>query len=307
MESINRALSIDYKTVALWRDNIGKFIRHPFGGGRFRDYIWPKSPTIDPKGDIVAITGGSSGLGYQLASVLAKQHKFTVAILDVHAPSGDQIPGVHYYHCDVGSNESVDRAAREIRKDLGVVTILINNAGIFKGGKPAFELTYEEVRDTFDINLMSSFSTIKAFVPGMIERHRGYVVTIGSVLGHVSPAKLSAYSASKAGLLALHEALSYELGPPLSPKSGIRMLLVTPGQINTGLFSGVKTPSKWLAPVLEPSYIATAVVDALKRGEVGELKLPFYVRFMPLMRVVPLRIAQLAREYSGMDKAMISM
>ena len=183
------------------------------------------------------------------------------------------------------------------------MTILINNAGITTG-KTLLDLSYDEIERTIQINLMSSFYTIKTFLPDMLLMQRGYIVTIASVLGYMSPARLSAYGASKSGLIALHESLTYELGPPSINPKGIKTLLICPGQLKTGMFDGVKTPSSILAPELDPKYVADNVISAIELGRRGEIKIPFYGNFLPIFRAVPWPIVEAARYYSGIDKSM---
>ncbi|RCK65316.1 hypothetical protein Cantr_01202 [Candida viswanathii] len=141
--------------------------------------------------------------------------------------------------CDVSDRQQILQTQRMVHRDVGIVTVLINNAGIATGKT---------------INLLSSFYTIKAFLPDMILKNRGYIVTIASVLGYMSPARLSAYGASKSGLIALHESLTYELGTPYFAPHGIKTLLVCPGQLKTGMFLSIKTPSTLLAPELDPNF-----------------------------------------------------
>ncbi|ANB14318.1 short-chain dehydrogenase/reductase [Sugiyamaella lignohabitans] len=258
---------------------------------------------INPGLDLVLITGGASGLGYQMA-LLFHQKGFEVIVLDIHVPERhSRIPKVTYYQCDVSNIEEISAIAKTIRDTHGTVTVLVNNAGVMKGAKKTVDLGYTEMRTTLDINLLASFLTVRTFVPDMVSRHRGYVVTIGSVLGYVSPAKLSLYGASKAGLIALHESLTHELGPPNFPETGVRTLLVSPGQLKTSLFMDVRSPYVFIAPVLEPSRAARAVVEALEKGSRGELKLPLYVNGTTFLRTLPHQLATATRALTGIDSS----
>ena len=109
----------------------------------------------------------------------------------------------------------------------------------------------------------------------MILKNRGYIITIASVLGYMSPARLSAYGASKSGLIALHESLTYELGSPSLNPHGIKTLLVCPGQLKTGMFQGVKTPSTILAPELDPKFVASYVVKCNRTRTTGRNQIAF--------------------------------
>lgn len=260
---------------------------------------------IDGKHDVIVVTGGTSGLGRELALLFAAR-QYTTVVLDVREPGADErIAGVVYYQCNVGDADEVRAVNRRIRQTHGVATVLINNAGVLRGaGKTVIELTERELAECLQTNLVASFITTKEFVPGMIAQKRGYVVTVASVLGYAAPARLSAYSVTKAGLIALHESLTYELGPPSNPRTGVHTLLVCPGQLGSQMFRSVRTPSTMIAPVLDPKFVAGTIVSNLERGKIGQIKVPVYVVLMPLMRILPWQLVETLRRYSGMDGAM---
>lgn len=245
------------------------------------------------------------GLGYEIAKQFLEKGTRTV-VLDINFPrSAYQLPGVSYYVCDVSDCQQVIDIQQQISKEIGIVTVLINNAGI-SYGKSLLELNYEEIEKTIKVNLLSSFYTIKVFLPEMLKVKRGYIITIASVLGYMSPARLSDYGASKSGLIALHESLTYELGPPSLSPNGIKTLLICPGQLSkTRMFSSIRTPSAIIAPELEPSHVAKKLIHSIELGRRGEIKLPFYGNFMPIMRAIPWPIVEFLRDYSGMDKSML--
>lgn len=254
--------------------------------------------------DVVLITGGCSGLGRAIVHEM-KFHKMPkVIVFDLHVPSeNEKIPGVHYYACDVSDVERIQELAQIIKAEIGVVTVVINNAGI-ASGKSMLELSFREIEKIIAVNLTSSFYINKTFLPNMILLKRGYIVTVASVLGYMTPARLTAYGASKSGLIAMHESMTYELGPPLGGTSGIKTLLICPGQLRTPLFNGVSTPCSIFAPELEPSFVAGKIFRALECGRRGEIQLPLYGNFLPLFRSLPWPVTQAVRMISGMDEAM---
>ncbi|KAI5970756.1 hypothetical protein CANMA_000175 [Candida margitis] len=258
---------------------------------------------LEPKFDIALVTGGCSGLGKELVSQLVNK-KVKVVVLDITIPQEElRLPGVTYFQCDVSNREQVLDIQKEVQSLMGTVTILINNAAVATG-KPLLDLSFQEIERTVQTNLMASFYTIKAYLPSMISLERGYIITIASVLGYMSPARLSAYGASKSGLIALHESLTYELASPTFRSNGIKTLLVCPGQISTTMFKGVRTPTQIFAPELDPKFVASYVVSAIAQGRRGEIKLPFYGKFLPLFRAFPWPIVALARKLSGIDESM---
>ncbi|GMM34244.1 short-chain dehydrogenase/reductase [Saccharomycopsis crataegensis] len=260
---------------------------------------------LDPTKDIILITGGSNGLGKQLVQCFHNAG-ITVIVFDSVVPAKqDDAEGdnIWYFQCDISNKNKILEMKQIIDNDIGPVTVLINNAGIMRG-KPLTELSFEEIETMINVNLLSNFYIDKIFLPDMIENKRGYIVTVASVLGYMSPAKLSAYGASKSGVIALHESLTYELGSPSLSSSGIRTLLIAPGQLRTSMFEGVQTPSELLAPKLDPSYVANIIFQAVNRGRRGEIKIPLYGNFLPIFRALPWRITEVARYISGIDSTM---
>ena len=124
----------------------------------------------------------------------------------------DITPGenVSFYQVDVTSSPSISAAAQEIRSSHGDPTVLINNAGI-GFARRILDESEDEIRKTIDVNLLAHFLTVKEFMPSMVERNHGHVVTVASMASFVTIAQNVTYSATKAGVLALHEGLRQEL------------------------------------------------------------------------------------------------
>lgn len=159
----------------------------------------------------------------------------------------------------------------------------------------------------FRVNLLSHFHTIRAFLPGMLSSPTGAtIVTVSSVLGRLGASHLSDYTAAKAGLIAMHTSLRAELNSPTAPEGAenIRTILVTPGQLSTKLFAGVKTPSTFLGPVVEPVELARDIVRMIDAGESGHIAAPLYARWINWLHVMPAGLQRVVRYVSGMDKAM---
>ena len=253
-----------------------------------------------PLKDIVVITGGSNGLGKEMVR-LFKKRGTRVAILDkVALEEATADSNVRFYECDVSDVNQLLACHDQILKDFGAPTILINNAGVNSPGT-ILETSFSAIENVIKTNLLLSFYTTKVFLPEMLERKRGYIVTISSVLGYLSPTHFGAYGASKSGLMAFHESLTYEMGCPLLSCSGIKTLLVAPGQLDTDLFLNVRTPQNMLAPKLSLEAVAAKIIRALETGEKGELRLPLYAKFVPFLRAAPSCAVGLFRFVSQMD------
>jgi short-subunit dehydrogenase len=104
----------------------------------------------------------------------------------------------------------------------------------------------------------------------------------------------------------MHASLRAELAYSEHPSAeNIRTVLVSPGQTATSLFDGMKTPSTFLAPVVEPVELAKEIVRAIDGGWSGEVCVPLYARWISLLAVLPVSIQRLVRYLSGLDRAML--
>ncbi|KAF5901202.1 retinol dehydrogenase 10-A, partial [Clarias magur] len=146
-------------------------------------------------------------------------------------------PQVYTYVCDVGKRESVYSTAERVRREVGDVDLLINNAGVVSG-QHLLECPDELIERTMVVNCHAHFWTTKAFLPKMLEMNHGHIVTVASSLGLFSTAGIEDYCASKFGAIGFHESLSHEI--KASEKDGIKMTLVCPYLVDTGMFRGCR-------------------------------------------------------------------
>jgi len=184
--------------------------------------------------------------------------------------------------------------------------MLINNAGVVQG-KLIVELKPEDIYQTFGVNTLAHFWTLKAFLPGMIENKIGHIVTLASVMGFVGSARMSDYSASKAALVTMNESLRYELDN-IYDAPGIRTTIVCPGHILTPLFSTVQLPSnpfyQFFAPSIAPVTVVKSIITALDAQQSRTIYLPFYTHAAPMLRMVPSYLRDLFQKLSGADQSM---
>jgi NAD(P)-dependent dehydrogenase (short-subunit alcohol dehydrogenase family) len=170
-------------------------------------------------GRVAVVTGASKGLGRQMAKSLAEAGA-TVALV---ARSNELLQGVraeimghggkaHAFAGDVSVEADVVAIATEIRRLVGVPDILINNAGT-NIRRPLHEFTLEEWREVRSINVDGPFLCSRAFIPGMIAKKFGRIISVASTMAHVSLPHRSAYSASKFAVLGMTKALALELAP----------------------------------------------------------------------------------------------
>lgn len=114
------------------------------------------------------------------------------------------------YAVDVSDREAVYRTAAKVREEIGPVDILINNAGVVCC-KTMLDLPDKVIENTFAVNILAHYWTIKSFLPDMIRQKRGHIVTIASVTGMVGIYGCTDYSATKFACIGLHESLYCEL------------------------------------------------------------------------------------------------
>ncbi|WP_432246193.1 SDR family NAD(P)-dependent oxidoreductase (plasmid) [Arthrobacter sp. G.S.26] len=161
------------------------------------------------------VTGGARGLGAAVAERL-RTDGIRVITLDI---AGDVDVVV-----DITNENSLAEAAAAI----GPVDILINSAGIVGPGTPLVTTTSEEWRSVFDVNVLGVVATMRAFVPGMVDRGWGRVVNFASMAGKDGNPNLSIYSASKAAVIALTKSSGKELAT-----TGVLVNAIAPAVIAT--------------------------------------------------------------------------
>ncbi len=190
---------------------------------------------IDFRGKTVLITGGSRGLGLEMARLLAQQGA-NIAICARDADELDRAEteltsfGVSVYAevCDVTSKIQIDHFAENVRQTLGPVDVLINNAGVIIV-TPYEHATEDDFRQAMDTHFWAAFHMINAVLPQMLPRKQGRIVNIASIGGKVSVPHLLPYSTSKFTLVGYSEGLRAEL-----QKTGIYVTTVCPGLMRTG-------------------------------------------------------------------------
>jgi len=208
-------------------------------------------------GRTAIITGGASGLGCETAlRIVAEGGR--VVLWDVNAEALDAAKGYtgadHGIAVDVSDRQAVERAAEESNRLLGRIDILVNSAGITGATAPVHEYPIESWRQVVDINLNGTFYCCRAVVPFMLANGYGRIVNVSSVAGKEGNPNASAYSASKAGLIALTKSLAKEL----ATKSVIANSI---------------TPATFESPILEqlPKSQVEYMRSKIPMGRLGEV------------------------------------
>ncbi|NLL38994.1 MAG: SDR family oxidoreductase [Clostridiales bacterium] len=178
------------------------------------------------------VTGGARGIGRAISKVLAEDG-WTVAVNYLNseeaALSLSREINCLLVKADVSDENQVSAMFKRIKSEIGSIDLLVNNAGISSYGLFT-DITPEEWRKMFSVNVDGVFYCCRQAVPDMIRKKHGCIINISSMWGQVGASCESAYSASKAAVIGLTKALAKELGP-----SGIRVNCISPGCISTDM------------------------------------------------------------------------
>lgn len=189
-------------------------------------------------GQTALVTGGSRGIGFAISQVLA-QDGARVAIVDIDeegaVAAAARLDGAGHagYLCDVGDPGQCRATVTAVTRAQGVVTILINNAGITRDSL-LVRMKDEDWNAVIRVNLTGAFNMTRAASRGMMKRRSGSIVNISSVIGLMGNAGQTNYGASKAGLVGLTKSVAREFA-----RRGVRCNAIAPGYIATDMTAGL--------------------------------------------------------------------
>jgi len=221
------------------------------------------------RGDALAgrhavVTGGARGIGLAIARRLMAAGA-SVALWDLDAsvlagglralaPLGTATSAV----VDMREEEQIAQAASQSQERFGGIDILVNNAGVLGPTVPTWEHTPAQWRNVLDVNLTGAWLCCRAVAPAMLSRRHGRIVNIASVAGKEGNGFNAAYSASKAGLIALTKSLGKELA-----SSGVLVNCITPSAADTDVFAAV--------PAEHREQLRTALLSRVPMGRFVEV------------------------------------
>jgi NAD(P)-dependent dehydrogenase (short-subunit alcohol dehydrogenase family) len=216
-----------------------------------------------PKGQTAVVTGAASnGIGRAFARRLAEEG-VTVAILDIADGSETESlcaaagTPARTFTADLTDGDEIAAAGSEIARELGGVDILVHNAGIYPRSL-FLDMDLGEWDRVMDINLNSLFHLGKAFVPGMVDRGWGRVVSMVSTTFHTGFGGFTHYTASKGGVIGFTRTLADEVG-----EHGVTVNAIAPSVVRTATTeSGVQAAEDFFGTIAQQQAIKRPQVPA---------------------------------------------
>ena len=222
-----------------------------------------KDEYFDLSGKIALITGGSRGLGYQMAKAFAERGADIVVAsrkLDACEEVAEEIRKLGRKALAVSVNMShwdqAEKLVNTVYREWGRVDILINNAGITRDGL-IVRMKDEDFDQVIEVDLQAGFRLARAAVKGMMKRRSGRIIGITSVVGVTGNAGQSNYAAAKAGMIGMSKALAQELA-----SRSITVNCVAPGFIETAMTDALTD---------EQRNVILPKVPAGRLGQSGEI------------------------------------
>ncbi|KRG70855.1 3-oxoacyl-ACP reductase FabG [Pseudoxanthomonas dokdonensis] len=217
------------------------------------------------QGEVALVTGASRGIGAAIADQLAEQGATVIGTATSESGAqaiADRLAahGGHGRALDVTDAAAVEALIDAVGKDIGAISILVNNAGITRDNL-LMRMKEEDWQAIIDTNLTSVYRTSKAVMRGMMKARKGRIINIASVIGLTGNPGQANYAAAKAGIIAFSKSLAKEIG-----SRGVTVNVVAPGFIDTDMTKSLPEESRTaliqqiaLARLGDPADIANAV------------------------------------------------
>jgi len=213
------------------------------------------------EGKVAVITGAASGIGAACARAFSDRGA-RVAVVDVNADGAKKVAseiGAIAVPCDISSEAAVVRMVHQVERELGAIDVLFNNAGVATGGDP-LTTPISVWESQWQINVMSHVYSLRAVLPGMLERGTGYLLHTASMAGILTTHGNLTYAVTKHAVVGLAEWLSVTYHD-----RGIRVSLLAPLGVRTPMLGDTDTPWARSAagPIKEPDEVAQQVLEAI--------------------------------------------
>ncbi|KAK8120202.1 Dehydrogenase RED2 [Apiospora kogelbergensis] len=259
--------------------------------------------------EIAVVTGGCSGIGRAISEALTL-HGIRVAVLDVQdAPEAFKSHDLlTYFRCDISSPAAIAETADRIRDELGHPSILVNNAGI-TGSHTILKTPSNFLSRVFDTNILSHWRLVQQFVPDMVAKNKGHIVTVASVNSFLTNSANADYVATKTAALAFHEGLTSEL-KIWYKVPGVKTTIAHPSWVRTplieeGILRSGQNP-KILDSMLMPEDVAKVIVGQIVSRRGAQLFIPGAAAPISWLKGLPNWVQELVRDAFGKTSAVTS-
>jgi 3-oxoacyl-[acyl-carrier protein] reductase len=208
----------------------------------------------DLEGQVALVTGGGRGIGETVARELAgagMRVAVSARTEEQVRATADEVGGLSVV-ADVSRQEDVERMVATVEQELGPIDLLVANAGVGDSWKPPWEQDPADWWRIFEVNVLGTYLCARAVLPGMVERGRGRVITLGSGASYLpmSRAVSTAYGPSKAALHRFTELLAQAMR-----QHGVGVFEVAPGLVRTQMTSSFPDHAPWTPPELAPRLV----------------------------------------------------
>ncbi|ODM93028.1 17-beta-hydroxysteroid dehydrogenase 13 [Orchesella cincta] len=256
--------------------------------------------------EIILITGSAIGIGRAICLQLAAKTKAKLVLWDVRKDENDELTEIlrqfgtqaWSYHVDLCSRSQIESAAERVKREVGDVSVVINNAGICNPVRFLDECQNPEtIERAFHVNVLSNFWILAQFLPQMVIHGHGHIATL-SFLGSSSTLPfLASYNASKFAQFGLMATLQDEMQKdPWRPDIKFTTAFAT--FTDTALTSGQKITYRYpfILSTLDTTYVAKCVIEAIQRNKEC-VYIPWYMEiFVLLQRMIPTRVRRISNK-----------
>ncbi len=230
---------------------------------------------MDIKNKVAVVTGAGKGIGRETAKSLAKEGANIViasrTMTDLQSLAreiGNMGRKALPVQMDISRESEIKNLIQEAARKFGGIDILINNAGIGRFGRIE-ELATLDWDDMFETNLRGMFICTREALPHLKRKTESFVINIASIAGKNAFVGGAGYAATKWGVLAFSKCLLLE-----ERKSGVRVLAICPGSVDTRFFHHPSLPNPDREKILQPEDVAQTIIEAIKlpqRAMVSEI------------------------------------
>lgn len=244
----------------------------------YRLFVSPPLKNLDK--EIILVTGAGNGMGREMCRYLAETTNATLICWDINQKDNDAVvselkaKGIKAtgYQIDITSREKIENLAKQVRKEVGNPTVVVNNAGIMPSTNAFLQLNPNEFERIYQVNVFSHYWILREFLPSMVEKNHGHILTMSSAAGLIPSKNSSVYTGSKHAVHGFVETLKLEMRAT-APK--IKFTTVYPTMVNTGLLKDCDVNRVQPIRHLEPREAAVEIIDGFRRNE-EHVYLPAY-------------------------------